>query len=150
MGPDVVQFGDRRIDHRAPLIFDAESIAADDLTDLLRCHSVLSRSLQNGVKRSWRHGYDRAGAAFAEERVLGRRRCFQFDVCAELGRSVLRPYGSREAGFRQGNREATVANVVRRTHRSAARERDQAFLQALFGRQVDRWRLACHDTGDRF
>jgi hypothetical protein len=91
MGPDVVQFGDRCIDHRALLIFDAESITADDLANLVRCHSILSRSLKNGGKRSWRHGDNGAGAAFAEEGVFGwQRRSFEFDVCAKQGRSMLR------------------------------------------------------------
>src|SRR4029077_11857381 len=100
MGPSVVQLGDGTVDHRAPLVFDAKSIAADDLANLVRRHSILSRSLQNGGKRSWRDGYDRAGAAFAEQRVFGCWGVFEFDVCAKLGRSIpsaalgieLRPY----------------------------------------------------------
>ena len=38
------------IDDRAPLMFDAESIVAADLADLLHCHSILSRSCKNGGK----------------------------------------------------------------------------------------------------
>ena len=92
MGPDVVQLGDETLDHNAPLIFDAESIAADDLANLVRRHSTLSRNLKNASKRSWCGRYYGARAAFAEESIFGGRRFFEFDICAKLGRSMLRPY----------------------------------------------------------
>src|SRR6266849_1496144 len=117
MGPDVVQPGDGTFDHRAPLIFYAESIAADDLANLVRRHSTLSRNLKNAGKRSWCDGYDGARAMFAEEGILGRARFLrQIDPGAELQGSVLRT--CREAGFSQCNSDASVAHVVRRTHRA--------------------------------
>src|SRR6202035_5411188 len=99
MGPGVVQLGDGRVDHRAPLIFDAKSIAADDLSNLARRHSILSRTLENAGKETWRDGDNGAGPAFAKEGILGREWLFKFDVCAKLGRSMLRPYDRGEAGF---------------------------------------------------
>src|SRR5713101_5005810 len=92
MGPDVVQLGDGSLDHRAPLIFDAESIAADDLSNLVRRHSTLSRSLQNVSKRSCSDGDKGARATFSKDHIFGGRPFFEFDICAKLGRSVLRPY----------------------------------------------------------
>jgi hypothetical protein len=71
MGPSVVQLGDGRVDHRAPFIFDAKSIAADDLADLARRHSTLSRTLENAGKETWRDGDNGTGAAFAKQRILG-------------------------------------------------------------------------------
>ena len=82
MGPGVAQRGDGTIDHRAPPILDAESIAADDVADLVRRHLVLSRSIENAGKVRGGHGYDRAGAALAEEGRLGRTSFFKFCVCA--------------------------------------------------------------------
>src|SRR6267378_5124269 len=134
MGPGVVQLGDGTVDHHAPLIFDAENIAADDLANLVRHHSTLSRSLENVGKRSWCGRYYGARAAFAEESILGRSGFrSQIDLDAELRRSILRP--CRKAGFGQCNRDASVANIVRGTHSAAGCQRHQAFLQALLGRQ---------------
>ena len=92
MGPGVVQLGDGTLDHRAPLIFDAESIAADDLANLLRRHSTLSRSIENTGKRSCSYGYNGARATFAKEQIFGGRRFFESDICAKLGPSMLLPY----------------------------------------------------------
>jgi hypothetical protein len=50
MGPGVVERFNGTFDHRAPLMFDAESIAAGDLAELVRRHVVLSRSCENGGK----------------------------------------------------------------------------------------------------
>jgi len=68
MSPGVVQRFDWRLNHRAPLMFDAESIASDDVADLSRRHSIVSRSIENAGKRRGRYRYDRTGAAFAERR----------------------------------------------------------------------------------
>ena len=92
MGPDVVHLGDGSLDHRAPLIFDAESIATDDLANLVRRHSILSRSLENAGKRSCSDGDNGARATFAKEHIFGGRPFFEFDICAKPGRSMLRPY----------------------------------------------------------
>jgi hypothetical protein len=62
---------------------DAESIAADNLTDLLRRHLIVSRSIENVGKVRGGDGYDRASAAFAEEGVLGRTIFFEFCACAQ-------------------------------------------------------------------
>src|SRR5712664_3953892 len=148
MGPGIVQLGDGTVDHRAPFIFDAENIAADDLSNLVRRYSTLSRSLENGGKRSWRGRYYGARAAFAEHRVFGWRGFRrQIDLSAELRRSRLGR--SREARFGQRYSNAAVAHIVRRAHRPIGRKRDQAFLQALFRRQIDGWRFACDNAADR-
>ncbi len=68
MGPGVVESFDWGLDHHASLMFDAENIAADELADLARRHSIVSRSIENASKRRGRYRYDRAGAAFAERR----------------------------------------------------------------------------------
>ena len=52
-------------------MFDAKSIAADDLADLARGHSILSRTLENAGKESWCDGDNGTGAAFAKQRILG-------------------------------------------------------------------------------
>src|ERR1700741_1300382 len=148
MGPGIVQLGDGTLDHRAPLIFDAENIATGDLSNLVRRYSALSRSLENGGKQSWCNGYDPARAAFAEQRIFGWRGFrWQIDLSAELRHSLLRP--CREAGFGQRNSNAAVAHVVRRPNRPIGRKRDQAFLQALLGRQTDGWRIAGDNASDR-
>src|SRR5207244_8348437 len=72
MGPGVVQRGDGTIDYRAPLILDAESIAADDLTDLVRSHLILSRSIQNTGTLCGVDGYYRKGTGFARHDCLER------------------------------------------------------------------------------
>jgi len=83
MSPGVVESFDWGLNHRAPLMFDAESIAADDLADLARRHSIVSRSIENAGKRRRRYRYDRAGAAFAEEGVFGRGTLIESDICAK-------------------------------------------------------------------
>ena len=50
MGPGAAECFKGTIDHLAPLMLDAESIAAGDLADLARRHLVLSRSIENGGK----------------------------------------------------------------------------------------------------
>src|SRR5258707_1075338 len=148
MGPGVVQLGYGTLDHRAPLIFDAESIAADDLANRARRHSILSRNLENMSKQCSFDRYNSAGAAFAEERVFRwRGLLWQFDRGAELRRYVLQ--SCRAAGFGQSNGDAAVAQVVRRAHRADYRQRYEAFLQALFRRQVDSGRLAGDEAGNR-
>src|SRR5260370_16850586 len=113
MGPGVVQLGYGTHDHRAPLIFEAESIAADDLANGSRRHSILSRNLENMSKQCWFDRYNSAGAAFAEERVFRwRGLLWQFDRGAELRRYVLQ--SSREAGFGQCNGDSAVANLFPR------------------------------------
>ena len=62
---------------------------------------------------------------------------------------MVRPYEGGEAGFGQSNRDAAIAYVVRRTHRSATCERYQALLQALFGSEINRGRLAGNNAGNR-
>jgi len=95
--------------------------------DLLGGHSALSRSLENSAKRTWRDRYNSAGAAFAKERIFGRRSFRrQTRVGTHLRRTLRR---SREAGFRQSYSNAAVAHVMRRTHRSGSRKRDQAFCK---------------------
>ncbi len=71
MSPGVAQSFDRAIDHRAPIIFDAEYAPGSDLADLACPYGILSRNLVNAGKQSWFYGHDRAGAAFAEEGVFG-------------------------------------------------------------------------------
>ncbi len=83
MGPGVAESLDRRLDHGASLMFDAESIAADDLADLARRHSIVSRSIENAGKRRRRYRYDGAGAAFTEEGVFGRGTLIESDICAK-------------------------------------------------------------------
>ena len=104
MGPRVVQSRNGTVDHRAPLILDAESIAADDLTDLLRRHLVLSRSIENAGKHGGLDGYDPTSAAFAKEDRFGWAIFFEFCGCAQPVRG--------EAGLGQGDGEAAVGNVV--------------------------------------
>jgi hypothetical protein len=104
MGPGVAESFDGTVDHRAPPIFDAEGIAADDLTDLLRRHLVLSRSIENAGKVRGLDGHCRASAAFAEQGRLGRAIFFEFCVCAQPLRG--------EAGLGECNGEAAVGNVV--------------------------------------
>src|SRR6266403_2247969 len=104
MGPGVAQRFHRTIDHRAPLIVDAESIAADDVADLVRRHLVWSRSIVNAGKVRGGDGYDRASAALAEEGGLGRAIFFEFCGYAQPVRG--------EAGLGQGNGEAAVGDVV--------------------------------------
>ena len=72
-------------------MFDAEGIVAGDLADVLRRHTILSRSIANAGKRRGLDRYDRAGAAFGECGGLGRAGFFQFDVCAK--RSAIRHGG---------------------------------------------------------
>jgi len=116
MGPGVVQRGDGTIDYRAPLILDAESIAADDLTDLVRRHLILSRSIENTGKLCGVDGYDRTGTAFAEEDRLDRTSFFEFCGCAQ-------PVCG-EAGLGQGDGQPAVGNVV-------------GGLEAAFGGECD-------------
>src|SRR5882672_4567779 len=104
MGPSVVERGDGTVDHRAPVILDAESIAADDVADLVRRHLVLSRSIENAGKVSGGDGYDRASAALAEEGRLSRAIFFEFCVRAQPVRG--------EAGLGQGDGEAAVGKVM--------------------------------------
>src|SRR5260370_34743625 len=106
------------LDPHAPFIFEAKSIAADDLSNLVCRHFILSRSLENPGKRSCGDGYKGARATFAKERIFGGRRFFEFDIRAKLGPSMLRPYKVGEARFRQRNGDASAANDVRRTYRA--------------------------------
>ena len=146
MSPGFEQIGYRAVDYRAPLIFDAKTIAADDLADLLGRHSALSRSLENSAKGTWCDRYNGTGTAFAKERIFGRRSFRrQTRVGTHLRRTLRR---SREAGFRQSYSNAAVAHVMRRTHRSGSRKRDQAFLQTLFGPQVNSRRLTRDNAPD--
>jgi hypothetical protein len=117
------------MDHRAPLVLDAESIAADDLTDLVHRHLVLSRSIENAGKVRGLDGHYRASAAFAEEGRLGRGTFFEFCVSAH-------PVCG-EAGLGQGDGKAAVRNVVGGLHAALGGEGDEAALEALFGTEVD-------------
>src|SRR5882672_3411790 len=142
MGPGVAQRGDGTIDHRVPLILDAESIAADDFADLVRRHLVLSRSIENAGKVRGGDGYDRASAAFAEEGGLGRTSFFEF-------RGWAQPVCG-EAGLGQGDGEAAVGNIVGGLDAAFGGERDEAVDEALFGAEVDGWWFAGYDATDRF
>src|SRR6266849_2933089 len=120
VGPGVAQNLNGTIDHRMPLKFDAEGMAAGDLADLVRRHLVLSRSIENGGKRRRLDRNHRAGAAFVEEGEFGRCVAVDFDVCAErraAGRGRRRTglktgHYSGEAGLGEGDREAAVGDVV--------------------------------------
>src|SRR5713226_771567 len=70
---------------------------------------------------------------------------------------MLRPYkGGRdtwsrgEAGFREGDGEAAVGNVVGGLDGAFGGERDEAIDQALFGEEIDGGRFTSDDAGDRF
>ena len=83
IGPGVAKWRDWRLDHRAPLMFDAEGIAAGDLADFARLHIVLSRNCKNGGKVFGRDGNDGASAAFGEEGELDGKKVVETDGCAE-------------------------------------------------------------------
>src|SRR6266852_2915215 len=83
MAPGVAECFNETIDHRAPLMFDAEGIAAGDLADLVRRHLVLSRSIENGGKRRRLDRYQCASAAFVEEGEFGGCVAVDFEDCAE-------------------------------------------------------------------
>src|SRR6267142_1413331 len=83
VGPGVAQRRDSTVDHRAPLVLDAEGIAADNLADLVRRHLTLSRSIENAGKVRGGDGYDRTSAALAQEGGLGRAIFFEFCFCAQ-------------------------------------------------------------------
>src|SRR5262249_15611007 len=127
IGPGIAQEFEWAVDHRAPFYLDAESIAADDLTDGVCRYAVLSRSLENASKQSWLNGNDGASAAFVEEgefgggrkvgqiegRAEGRKSRFlaalgmtSVRLVAKLGRSMLRPYRRRS---RRGERRFTIS-----------------------------------------
>ena len=50
MGPDVAQSVEWAVNRCAPFILDAESLVTGDLADLLRGHTVLSRTIENASK----------------------------------------------------------------------------------------------------
>ena len=68
--PDSFERIDRRFDCNAAIVLDAE-IASRDVSDFARRDTPLCRNCVHASKRSGRNGYDRARAAFAEERILG-------------------------------------------------------------------------------
>src|SRR5213082_2052020 len=128
MGPDVAQRADGTLDHRAPLILDAESATLDDLSDLPRANTALSRNFEKRGKQSWFNGDDGPGAGFGEEDVFGWGGSLG-NICdhAKLGRSLLRPYrGGSEAAFGQGDCQAAVAQIVGGLRDGLGGERDQA------------------------
>src|SRR6266478_2445980 len=141
-GPGVAQHGDGTVDHRASLILDAESIAADDFADLVRRHLVLSRSIENAGKVRGGDGYDRASAALAEEGGLGRAIFFEFCGYAQPVRG--------EAGLGQGDSQPAVGNVVGGLEAAFGGEGDEAVDEALFGIKVDGGWFAGDNVADRF
>src|SRR5437660_7472011 len=138
MGPGVAQCLDGAVDHRAPLILDAERTFADDLAELSRHNMVLSRNFENAGKFCGRDGNDGAGTAFAEEnRFGGQRRILNSYYRAEMGRSVPRLYKRRlgsETGLGEGDGEAAVGNVVRGLDGAFGGERYEAVLKTFLGR----------------
>src|ERR1700676_2396147 len=50
IGPSLTQRIEWAVDRCAPLILDAKSLVTGDLADLLRGHTILSRTLQNAGK----------------------------------------------------------------------------------------------------
>src|SRR6202011_3932222 len=138
MGPGIAQRGDGTIDHRALLILDAESIAADDLTELVRRHLILSRSIENAGKVRGLDRDDRASSAFAKESRFDRTGFFEFCICAQPVRG--------EAGLGKGNGQAAVGNVVRGLDAAFGGEGDEAVDETLFGTEVDGWWFARYDA----
>src|SRR5579864_4793057 len=125
MRPNVVHLGDRSVNHRAPLKFDAQRIATDDLTELLRRHSILSRSLEKRSKESWCDGHDGTSASFAKNGAFRRSVVIQADLGPERGRARSCPGNAGETRFRNRDCQTTVANVVRRPSNGAASQRDE-------------------------
>src|SRR5258708_13647018 len=97
IGPIIAQRIDLRLDHRAPLIFDAESIAADDLTDFVRRHVTLSRNCENAGKLCWRDGDDGAGTTLAEESMFGGAIGIQLPARAPNGDALPCPRPRRDS-----------------------------------------------------
>src|SRR2546425_428864 len=92
----------RGLDDRAPLMFDAESIAAGDPADFARRHVTLSRNCENGGKAFGYDGNDGASAALGEEREFGSRVIVELDGRAQRKRTGLKTghyRRGREAGF---------------------------------------------------
>ncbi len=141
VGPGVAQNLNGTIDHRMPLKFDAEGMAAGDLADLVRRHLVLSRSIENGGKRRRLDRNHRAGAAFVEEGEFGRCVAVDFDDCAKRraagrgrrGTSLKTSHYRSETGFGEADREAAVGDVVRRLEDAFGSESDETVDQKFFG-----------------
>src|SRR6266852_2407156 len=103
MGPGVVERFDETVDHHAPLMFDAEGIAAGDPADFARRHVILSRNCENSGKVCARNRDNGAGAAFAEEGMFGGHRVGDIYGCAEEGKSrSLTPRRTRGFGMTVG------------------------------------------------
>src|SRR5438876_8745655 len=91
MGPGVAQSLDGVVDHREPLMLDAERTFVDDLAEFARRHMVLSRNFENAGKFCGRDGNDSTCATFAEEHGFGgQRRILNGYDRAEMSRSRKR------------------------------------------------------------
>jgi len=82
---------DGTLDHHAPFIFDAESIAADDLSIGMPPLHIVSQSREPGQAKLAATDTS-ARATFAKERIFGGRRFFELTSAPKLGASMLRPY----------------------------------------------------------
>src|SRR2546421_220095 len=151
MGPDVARRADGILDHRAPLILDAESATLDDLSDLPRSNTALSRSFEKRGKQSWFNRDDGPRAGFGEERIFGGAGilCYIYDH-AKLGRTLLCPCrGGREAAFREGDGKPPTAQIGRGLHTGLGGESNQAINEPFFGGEINRGGLTRHDCADR-
>src|ERR1700730_6499874 len=127
MGPGIAQDFEWAIDYRAPLILDAESLIAGDLADLVRRHSVLSRTLAKVGKETRRYGDDGTGAAFAEQGGFGNCVVFELHLCTEHAGPRLCTEGG-ETALRERDRDSAVTEVVHGTDPALCCKGDRALL----------------------
>src|ERR1700686_922495 len=128
--PDFAKRTDIPVDYWRAFILDAK-FPTRDCANWLNIDVILCRNRTGASKRRGRDRYHNTRAALAEKREFG-----SFVRRIEIERDFSRKSFTAEAGFRESNSKAPVADIVGGENYFRAGELNQAFNEPLFSSEI--------------